>query len=382
MTGLWAGFLVWAYTLLLPAFVKSGWFVPALLEYGPFNLGILRPQTTVRPGRTGPGDPHRLLESAFQLWILHFGQPSGRTQPGRPEPGRGLYGIDQWGPPCFTVLDNAKASIVLDEKKKIIMDLFSRYFGRGKAWSLTERSLAEVGLSGKKMTSIKELAELYVQVEKSLGGSIGSATANRALFKAGFFSAGEADELREMYAEILANLRASPEELKRKIDFYQEREALINRHARELEEKVDELEDQMAKRREAEERLGESEERYRIAIEGSNDGVVVIRDDHIIWGNRRLAEIFGYIGRQEVLGKPLAIIVDQEDRELVINASRKTGLEEAPMRFDFKGLKKDGTQIYIAVSGTTIQYRGDTMFMAYLRDVHPPPAWPRRKSGT
>ena len=368
MTGLWAGFLVWAYTLLLPAFVKSGWFVPALLEYGPFNLGILRPQQLFGLAGLDPVTHtvfwSLLFNCGFYILGSLLAEPS---QEGQSQAEAFMGSIN--GATMFHGSGQRKASIVLDEKKKIIMDLFSRYFGRGKAWSLTERSLAEVGLSGKKMTSIKELAELYVQVEKSLGGSIGSATANRALFKAGFFSAGEADELREMYAEILANLRASPEELKRKIDFYQEREALINRHARELEEKVDELEDQMAKRREAEERLGESEERYRIAIEGSNDGVVVIRDDHIIWGNRRLAEIFGYIGRQEVLGKPLAIIVDQEDRELVINASRKRGLEEAPMRFDFKGLKKDGTQIYIAVSGTTIQYRGDTMFMAYLRDV-------------
>ncbi len=43
LTGLSAGFLVWAYTLLLPAFAQSGWFPATFLEDGPFGIGLLRP---------------------------------------------------------------------------------------------------------------------------------------------------------------------------------------------------------------------------------------------------------------------------------------------------------------------------------------------------
>ena len=43
LAGLGAGFLVWTYTLMLPAFARSGWLPMALLEQGPFGIELLRP---------------------------------------------------------------------------------------------------------------------------------------------------------------------------------------------------------------------------------------------------------------------------------------------------------------------------------------------------
>ncbi|RJG08667.1 EAL domain-containing protein [Pseudomonas cavernicola] len=43
LAGLGAGFLVWAYTLMLPAFARSGWLPMDLLEQGPFAIALLRP---------------------------------------------------------------------------------------------------------------------------------------------------------------------------------------------------------------------------------------------------------------------------------------------------------------------------------------------------
>ncbi len=43
LAGLGAGFLVWAYTLVLPAFARSGWLPMELLEQGPFAIALLRP---------------------------------------------------------------------------------------------------------------------------------------------------------------------------------------------------------------------------------------------------------------------------------------------------------------------------------------------------
>lgn len=43
LTGLSLGFLVWAYTLLLPSLAQSGWLPAGLIEDGPLGLGLLRP---------------------------------------------------------------------------------------------------------------------------------------------------------------------------------------------------------------------------------------------------------------------------------------------------------------------------------------------------
>jgi Na+/proline symporter/signal transduction histidine kinase len=43
IAGLTAGFAVWAYTLLLPAFARSGWLPLGLMEQGPWGIELLRP---------------------------------------------------------------------------------------------------------------------------------------------------------------------------------------------------------------------------------------------------------------------------------------------------------------------------------------------------
>jgi Na+/proline symporter/signal transduction histidine kinase len=46
LAGLIAGFGIWFYTLMLPAFARSGWGVPTtLLEQGPFGIALLKPLT-------------------------------------------------------------------------------------------------------------------------------------------------------------------------------------------------------------------------------------------------------------------------------------------------------------------------------------------------
>ena len=44
IAGILAGFLVWAYTLLLPSFVESGWIAESILTDGPMGMAFLRPQ--------------------------------------------------------------------------------------------------------------------------------------------------------------------------------------------------------------------------------------------------------------------------------------------------------------------------------------------------
>ena len=44
LMGLSAGFLVWFYTLLLPAFMRSGWLQDTLLKEGPFGHHLSSPE--------------------------------------------------------------------------------------------------------------------------------------------------------------------------------------------------------------------------------------------------------------------------------------------------------------------------------------------------
>ena len=126
----------------------------------------------------------------------------------------------------------------------------------------------------------------------------------------------------------------------------------------------------VTERKQAEEGLAESEERYRIAIEHSNDPVAIIRGDKVQYVNRRFVEIFGYDRREEIIGQSVSLFVHPDDRDkvMVINQRRQRG-EAVPSRYEYKGITKDGKVIYIEVSAASIHYRGALENLVYLRDI-------------
>ena len=122
--------------------------------------------------------------------------------------------------------------------------------------------------------------------------------------------------------------------------------------------------------KQTEDSLLESEERYRIAIEHSNDGVAIVKGRYHIFVNNKFLEIFGYDSRDEILGNQIYITVHPDDREMVIsiNERRQKG-EDVPSKYEFKGIKKDGTTVFVEVSAAGIIYRGEPATLAYLRDI-------------
>jgi PAS domain S-box-containing protein len=126
----------------------------------------------------------------------------------------------------------------------------------------------------------------------------------------------------------------------------------------------------ISERRRIEKALVESEERYRTAIENASDGIALVKGEKHVYVNRRFTEMFGHDDPSEIIGKPLALTVHPDDveRVLEINRMRQMG-ETVPFRYEFKGIKKDGTQRLIEVSAARTHYRGEPVSLAYLRDI-------------
>lgn len=120
----------------------------------------------------------------------------------------------------------------------------------------------------------------------------------------------------------------------------------------------------------AEQALEESEERYRMAIENATDGITLVKGEQHVYVNTRFAEMFGYEDPSEIIGNPLSLTVHPDDFEKVseINRMRQNG-EPAPSRYAFKGIRKDGSPIFIEVSAARTSYRGEPVSLAYLRDI-------------
>ena len=126
----------------------------------------------------------------------------------------------------------------------------------------------------------------------------------------------------------------------------------------------------ISERRRIEKALVESEERYRTAIESASDGIALVKGEQHVYVNTRFAEMFGYDDPSEIIGKPLSLTVHPDHLEMVseINRMRQKG-EPVPSRYEFKGIKKDGTPRFIEVSAARTSYCGEPVSLAFLRDI-------------
>lgn len=122
--------------------------------------------------------------------------------------------------------------------------------------------------------------------------------------------------------------------------------------------------------RRAKDALEESEERYRTAIEHSSDGVAIVKGERHVYVNRSFLSMFGYEDPEEFLGKGPYASVHPDDRERIMRINQERQKERyVPTRYEFKGMRKDGTAIHIEVSATRFVYQGEPATLAYLRDV-------------
>jgi PAS domain S-box-containing protein len=123
----------------------------------------------------------------------------------------------------------------------------------------------------------------------------------------------------------------------------------------------------------AERALKKSEECYRAAIEHSNDGVAIIRDEVYVFVNQKFLEMFGYQTPEELLGRRVtdaAMHLPPADRERLSDMDRRRQKgEPAPSRYEFKGTRKDGTTLYVEASMASIVCQARPSLLAYLRDI-------------
>ncbi len=126
----------------------------------------------------------------------------------------------------------------------------------------------------------------------------------------------------------------------------------------------------ITERKEAEENLQKSEEKYRTLIENIQDGVFVIQDGKFQYINELFPGIAGY-EVEEVIGKHFREFVALEDRERMINyyLSREAG-EKVPHEIEFNIIHKDRkTRITVNMNIGFINYRGKVASMGTLKDI-------------
>ncbi|HTY88128.1 MAG TPA: PAS domain S-box protein [Candidatus Acidoferrum sp.] len=164
---------------------------------------------------------------------------------------------------------------------------------------------------------------------------------------------------RQLYADYIgsaiANTRAFEE---------------IRQTGERLEQANQKLEQELAERKAAEEKLRESEQRYRRIVDTASEGIWELDEQYVTTlVNPRMAEMLGY-KPAEMVGRPLAEFLFDDDHALLPAriAARRQGVTE---RFEQKYRRKDGGMVWMHVSATSVRDAGHRFIgsFAMLTDI-------------
>lgn len=117
--------------------------------------------------------------------------------------------------------------------------------------------------------------------------------------------------------------------------------------------------------------LRDSEARFRTLIEGANMGVVVIRDDQILFANQALAEMIGYDRSEEIvaLGSVDAYVAPEDRARMrAYREARITG-EAVPSSHEFRALRKDGGERWFESHPSIIAWDDEPSILVIMHDV-------------
>ena len=169
LVGLSLGFVLWAYTLMLPSLAKSGWMPDAFLRDGLWGVALLKPETFL-----GLGGLDNLTHSLF--WSL-LGNVTA------------YVGVSLWRSPSAAEASQALLFVDVFQRKNLatpvfwqgkaqvsaLMPLVARFLGADVALRLFLGYAQRQGLS--RVEDIPPDAQLVQFVETQLAGAIGSASA-------------------------------------------------------------------------------------------------------------------------------------------------------------------------------------------------------------
>lgn len=122
-------------------------------------------------------------------------------------------------------------------------------------------------------------------------------------------------------------------------------------------------------RKQAEDALKESEEKYRSLVERATDGICIIQNERLIFVNSHLAQMLGYTV-DEIVGTPFSRHIAPERLEEVLQRykARMEGME-VPSIYGTVVLRKGGGRLEVELNAGIITFHGDVADLVFVRDI-------------
>lgn len=344
---LFVGFVLWFYTLVLPAAIHSGWLPQTLITQGPWDLLWLRPQQLL--GITLDPLSHSVFWTLLGNTIALIGGslvfPATDNEDQQAER---FYQVLAENP-TTEFNQPQERNIELNAKVKQLSGLLGQYLVDHKCLQVIEQCLTTVGLHQQSHCSLAELAKLEREAEYALSGSIGGAMAHKAISQAALFNQQEKHQLSSLYNTLLGQLKITPDQLQEKINYFQEREQLFNQHATQQSRTIEQLQQEATQREQAERELSASQE-VLSSIMDNSISVIFVKNllGEYTLVNQQFKTLF-HLTEKETVGKTDFAIYPSELAELYVRNDQAVLESDNPMTFEEPVLCGSETLTYITV---------------------------------
>lgn len=147
-------------------------------------------------------------------------------------------------------------------------------------------------------------------------------------------------------------------------------ETLVRKRTKELADVNETLKRKITDLDQARDAVLQSEKQVRKIIEESPVGIRISQNGRYVFANSKFTNLFGYPSMEEILGKPVTAMVEPESAELIRKLDNDLLSGQAiSTRSEFKGVKRSGELIDIAVWASTIDYQGARSILGFVVDI-------------
>jgi two-component system NtrC family sensor kinase len=125
----------------------------------------------------------------------------------------------------------------------------------------------------------------------------------------------------------------------------------------------------VTERKQAEEALRKSEERYRQLAENASEAILVVQDGMVKFINSKGEELSGY-SLEELASEPFVRFIYPDDVNMVIDRyDRRLKGESVPEIYDFRIIRKDGNIRWGALSAVSISWEDRPAVLCFMSDI-------------
>ncbi|MFK5986909.1 MAG: ATP-binding protein [Pseudomonadota bacterium] len=313
LLGLASGFIGWAYCLILPLLIHNGWFSEAILKGGLLGLSWLRPEALFNLTSLDSLSHGVFWSLSFNLSayiIVSLYQSISNEEADYYQ--RFMHSMSSDNEERITAIEDSEEDIELEPKRNQVIDLLCQYMHFAQASEILFQAEQQVKIYKKSHCNLFALAELERLIDHRISGAIGASAAARALTKIKLLNEHERKKLAGHYSQLLAEMNISPQELKNKINYYRERQILIQKYSEQQATTIQKLQQAIELRQLAEHDKASSQQQLQMIMDFA-PSIIYLKNarGEYLEVNNGFLKLFN-VTREQVIGKQASEFMDSE----------------------------------------------------------------------